>query len=167
MVPHATAVLEAASLLKKGSGSATCPRLRTPPLHLGGLQCYHMPRGSRPPVAIQEGSGAATRPSAPDPASSLWRDPALTRVLQLQTVPTSVVGSSADMCPKGLHGPWAVEESLAAIVCSEAHVFPRRACSLLRLLLDVWADDIIMTYKPCGQALQHRATMHRRADNRS
>jgi hypothetical protein len=104
IVPRATAALELASLLKKGSSATTCPRLWTPPLHLGGLQRCHMPRGSGPPLTIQEGSGAATSPSAPDPASPLRGDLTLTLILQPQTTPTSVVGYGVDTCLMALHG---------------------------------------------------------------
>jgi hypothetical protein len=82
MLPRAITVLEPASLLREGSDNATCPRLWTPPLRLGGLRRCHVPRDFGP-LIIQEGSGAATRPSAPDHASPLRRDPALTRVLRL------------------------------------------------------------------------------------
>jgi hypothetical protein len=59
------------------------------------------------------------------------------------------------MCPMALHGPWAIEvkEGLAAIACSEAHVFLRHAHTLLRRLQDMQADGVIMTYKSCRQAL--------------
>jgi hypothetical protein len=82
-----------------------CPRLQTPPLHLRGLRCYHVPRGSRPRLAIQEGSDAASCPSVPDPASPLRRDLVLTHVLRLRTALASEVGSGADMRPMALCGP--------------------------------------------------------------
>jgi hypothetical protein len=153
---HATTVSEPTSLLREGSDTATCPRLQTPPLHLGGLRHCYVPRGSRPPpLTIQEGSSAAMCSSAPDPTSLLRRDPALTHVLWLRTTPTSVVGSSADTCPMALHGPWAVEieEDIAATSCSEARVFPRHTRALSRHLQDVWVDNIIMTCKHCGKVL--------------
>jgi hypothetical protein len=102
------------------------------------------------------------RPSAPDPASLLRRDPALTHIPWLWITPTSVVGSSADMCPMDLSGPWAIEieEILAATICNEAHVFLRHAHVLPRRLQVMWADDVIKTYKSCRQALQHDATVH-------
>jgi hypothetical protein len=51
-------------------------------------------------------------------------------VLQLQTAPTSVVGSGADTCPMALHGPWAIEEGLATMTSSDARVFPRHVRAL-------------------------------------
>jgi hypothetical protein len=47
-LPCATTAPKLTSLLREGPGVATCPRLQTPPLCLGGLQCHHMPRGSGP-----------------------------------------------------------------------------------------------------------------------
>jgi hypothetical protein len=164
MLPRAITVLEPASLLREGSDNATCPRLRTPPLRLGGLQRCHVPRGFGPPhhsggircchaslstgpcLAAEEGSGTDTRPSALDHT-------------------TSVVGSDADTCPMALHRPWAVEGGLAATACSDARVFLRHAHALPMHLQDVWADDVIMTCKSCGQALQHHAIVHHYADN--
>jgi hypothetical protein len=120
-------------------------------------------------LAIQEGSNAATRPLALNPTSLPWRGPVLTCVLWLQTAPTSVVGSSAGMCPMALHGPWVVEikEVLATTACSEAHVFPRHSHALPRRLQDVRVDGVIVTYKPCRQALQHCAIVHRHAADHS
>jgi hypothetical protein len=79
------------------------------------------------------------------------------------------MGSGADMCPMALHGPWAVEvkEGLAITACSEPRVFARHARMLLRCLQDMRADDDIMTYKPCGQALQQGATVHHHTADRS
>jgi hypothetical protein len=165
-LPRAIAILEPASLLREGFDNATCPRLQTPPLRPGGLRCCHVPRSSGP-LAIQEGTGAATRPSAPDHASPLRRDPALTCVLRLRTASTSVVGSAADTYPMAIYGPRAVEEGLAATACIEARVFLRHARVLPRHLQDVWEDDVIMTCKPCRLALQHHAIVHHRADNLS
>jgi hypothetical protein len=82
-LPHTTIALEPASLLREGFSVATCPRLRTPPLCLGGLQCCHVPRGSELYLAIQEGAGTATRVSTSVPASPLRRGPVPKRVLQL------------------------------------------------------------------------------------
>jgi hypothetical protein len=162
-------VLEPASLLREGSGTATGPRLQTPPLHLGGLQRCHMPRGSRLRCTIWEGSDAARHPSAPDLTSSLKRGPALARVLRLQIAPTSDVGSGADTCPVALHRLWAVEtkEGIAAMACNKAHVFSRHAHALPRCLQYVQADGVIMTCKPCGQTLQHHDTVHHRVADHS
>jgi hypothetical protein len=76
-----------------------------------------------------------------------------------------------------LHRPWAVEmeEDIATLVRSEAHVFPRHAHALPRHLQDVWADGVIMTCKtmqtgatpPCYSApLRHVAdrSLARRAE---
>jgi hypothetical protein len=92
---------------------------------------------------------------------------ALTCALRLRTAPSSVMGSDADMCPMTLHGSWVVEEGLAATTCNEARVFLRHAHTLPRRLVDMWTAGVIMTCKPCEQASQHDATVHRRADNRS
>jgi hypothetical protein len=96
-LPRATAAPEPASLLREGSDAATCPRLRTPPLRLGGLRCCHVPRGSGPRLTIQEESDTAMRPSAPDSALPPKRAPALTRVLRLRTAPASEMSSGADI----------------------------------------------------------------------
>jgi hypothetical protein len=48
-LPHGTAVLKPASLLREGSDAIMSPRIRTPPLYLGGFRRCHMPRGSGPP----------------------------------------------------------------------------------------------------------------------
>jgi hypothetical protein len=92
---------------------------------------------------------------------------ALTCALRLRTAPSSVMGSDADMCSMTLHGSWVVEEGLTAMACSDAHVFPRHAYVLPRRLVDVWTAGVIMTCKPCEQASQHDATVHRHTDNRS
>jgi hypothetical protein len=75
---------------------------------------------------IQEGSGVATRPSAPNLTSSLRTGLALTRVLRLRTAPASEVGSGADTCDMALHMSWDVEikEDLAAMTS----VFSRLTC---------------------------------------
>jgi hypothetical protein len=49
-------------------------------------RCYAS-RSSGPCLHAREGSGAATRPATPDPASSLGRAPVLPRVLWLRTLP--------------------------------------------------------------------------------
>jgi hypothetical protein len=166
---RATAAPEPASLLREGSGAATCLRVRTPPFRLGELRCCHVPRGSGPHLTIQQVSDAGRRTSAPDLTSLLRRAPALTHILQLRTAPASVVGSGADTYPMALRGPWAVEikEDIAASACNKAHVFPRHTHVLPRRMQDVQVDDVIMTYKTCGHALQHRATVLRRVVHRS
>jgi RNase P subunit RPR2 len=60
-----------------------------------------------------------------------------------------------------LHGPWAVEikKGLAAMTCSKARMFSRHARMLPKHLQDMRADVVIMTCKPCGQALQYHATV--------
>jgi hypothetical protein len=162
-LPRATAAQEPSSLLREGSGAAKCPRLQTPPLRLGGFRRCHMPKGSGPRLTIQEGSGAAMRPSALSPASPLRRGPTLTCVHRLQTAPASEVGSGADTCPMALHRSWAVEikEDLDATVCSEAHVFSRHTCALPSRLQDVRVDSVIMIYKSCRHMLHHYAIVHR------
>jgi hypothetical protein len=144
-LPRATLASESASLFMEGSDAATCTRLRTPPLCLGGLRHCHVPRGSGPHLTVQEGSDAATRPSAPDPTLPLRRGPALTHVLRFRTAPASEMGSGVDTYPMALHRPWAVEikEGLAAMVCSEAHVFPRHVRALPKRLQDMLADDVL------------------------
>jgi hypothetical protein len=66
------------------------------------------------------------------------------------------VGSDADTCPMALCRPWAVEikKGLAAMAYSKAHVFLGHAHALPRSLQDMRADDIIMTCKLYGHALQ-------------
>jgi hypothetical protein len=63
------------------------PRIYTPPLRLGGLWRCHASWGSSSCLAIQEGSGAATCPSAPDHASPPRRALMQTSVHQLWTAP--------------------------------------------------------------------------------
>jgi hypothetical protein len=161
VLSYVTAAPEPASLLREGSGAAMCPRLWTPPDSLGGLQRYHVPKGSGPHLTILKGYGTATRPSTPDPALPLKRGPMLTRVLQLWTAPASKVGFGADTCPMALQRSW------AATASSEAHVFLRHTRALPRRMQDMRADDVIMNYKPYGQALQHCTTVHHRTANRS
>jgi hypothetical protein len=135
-LPRAAVASELTSLLREGPSAATCPWLRTRPLHLGGLWRCHMPRGSGPHLSIQEGSGAATRPLASDPTSPLWRGPALTCALRLQTAPASEVGSGGNTRPMALREPWAIEikEGLTVTACSEARMFPTHAYVLPRHL---------------------------------
>jgi hypothetical protein len=84
MLPRVIVVLELTSLFRKGFGAVMYLRLQTPPLCLGGLQRYHMSRGSGPPrhpggvqhchaslntgpcLTAKEGSDTDTRHSAPD-----------------------------------------------------------------------------------------------------
>jgi hypothetical protein len=125
---------------REGSGAATCPttsdpvsllrgastlpcvsRLRIPPSCLGGLWRYHMSCGSESCLPTQEGSGAATCPTAPDPASLLMRALVLPHIPWLQILPPyskglrrchmsrgsgsclpAQVGSGAAMCPMAL-----------------------------------------------------------------
>jgi hypothetical protein len=135
-LPPATTAPEPASLLMEGSDVSTCPMLWTPPFHLGGLRHCHVPRGFGLRLTIQEGSGAAMRPLAPNPPSPLRRAPALTRVLRLQTAPASEVGSGADTCHMALYESWAIEikEGIGATACSKARVCSRHARMLLRRL---------------------------------
>jgi hypothetical protein len=58
--------------------------LRTLPPCRGGLQCYHVPHGSGPRLPTQEGYGAATCHTAPDPASLLGKAPVLPCATQLR-----------------------------------------------------------------------------------
>jgi hypothetical protein len=82
-LPCATTTTEPTTLLREGSDATTCPRLWIPPLHLGWLQRCHVPRGSAPHLAIQEGSGAAMHPSALGLATPLRRGLTLTCVHRL------------------------------------------------------------------------------------
>jgi hypothetical protein len=90
-------------------------------------------------------------------------------VLRLRTAPASEVVSGADTCPMALNRPWAIEikEGLPATACCEARTFPRHARALPRRLQDLRADGVTMTCKPCRQALQHHATMHRHVADHS
>jgi hypothetical protein len=106
-------------------------------MHPRAATCLVAPK---PASLLREGFDNATCPKALDPASSPRRAPTLTRSLSFRPCPTSEVGSSADMCPMALHGPWVIEikRDLAATACSKAHVFPRHAHTLLRHLQDVF-----------------------------
>jgi hypothetical protein len=81
------AVLDPVSLLRRASTLSCVSRLRILPPCLGGLWCYHMSCGFESCLPTQEGSGAATRPAALDPASLLGRAPTLPRVPQLWILP--------------------------------------------------------------------------------
>jgi hypothetical protein len=91
-------VLDPASLRGSGSGAAMCPmsldlaslvgrapalphvpQLQSLPPCLGGLRICHMSHGDKPRLPTREGSGAATCPTALDPAFLLWRAPVLPR----------------------------------------------------------------------------------------
>jgi hypothetical protein len=65
-LPRATLASESASLFMEGSDAATCTRLRTPPLRLGGVRRCHASLSTGPYLAAKEGSGTDTRPSVPD-----------------------------------------------------------------------------------------------------
>jgi hypothetical protein len=79
------------------------------------------------------------------------------------------VGSGADTCLMALHMALIVEikEGLAATTCSKTHLFLRHVRALPRRLQDMRADDVIMTYKPCGYVLQCHATVHHRVADHS
>jgi hypothetical protein len=77
-----------------------------------------------------------------------------------------MVDSGVDTCLMALHSLWVIEDGLAVTACSEARVFPRDAHVLLRRLQDMWTDNVIMTGKSCGYALQFTTvliTAHRRS----
>jgi hypothetical protein len=78
-------------------------------------------------------------------------------------------GSDVVMCPAIFRGSRAlsIKKGVVVTACSKAHVFPRHDRTLPRRLQNVWTYGVIMTYKLCRQALQHRATMHHRAADRS
>jgi hypothetical protein len=78
---------ELASLLGRAPTLPCVPRLGTLPPCSGGLRCCHVSHGSGPCLPAREGSGAATCPMTPDPASLLGRAPALPRVLRHRTPP--------------------------------------------------------------------------------
>jgi hypothetical protein len=124
--------------LKQGRRTATCPtspdlafllgrdpalpcvpRLRIMPPCSGGLGRCHVPRGFGSCLSAREGSGVATCPAAPDPASLLGRALALPHVPRLWILPPcsrglqrchvshgtgprlpAWEGSSAVMCPR-------------------------------------------------------------------
>jgi hypothetical protein len=67
-------------------------QLRAPPPCSGGLRRCYVSLGSRPCLPAREGSGAATCPLAPDPASLLGRALKLPRIPQLQTLPPYLGG---------------------------------------------------------------------------
>jgi hypothetical protein len=73
------------------------------------------------------------------------------------------------MCPAIFKGSRAlsIKKSVVVTACNKAHVFPRHDRTLPRRLQNVRTYGVIMTYKLCRQALQHRATMHHRAADRS
>jgi hypothetical protein len=147
-------------------------RLRTLPPYSGGLWCCHMSRGSGPRLPTREGSGAATCPMTSDPTSLLGRAPVLPRAHGFRPcLPTRGRGGGSDvvMCPAIFKGSRAlsIKKSVVVTACNKAHVFPRHDRTLPRRLQNVRTYGVIMTYKLCRQALQHRATMHHRAADRS
>jgi hypothetical protein len=129
--------------------------LWTPPPYKGGLRRCRMPHDSGPRYATRKGSGAATRPAAPDPATLqgrasalphvLWigpaslqeRAPTLPCVLWLQTPPSHGRGL---WCHHVSGGPLRaighrnkerhtrMFPRLAHVVPRHARVVPRRAC---------------------------------------
>jgi RNase P subunit RPR2 len=120
-------------------------RLWTPPPCSGGLRCFpHVTRlwvlspysGGLQRYHVSHGSG----PYLPAPG-----------------------GSDAVTCPVTLMRSHAlrINKDLAVTTCNKTHVFLRHACTLLRHLQDARADDIIITCKPCGHALQYHATVQR------
>jgi hypothetical protein len=126
-------------------------RLRTLHRYLGGVRRCHTSFNTGPCLAVKEGSDADTRPSALDR--------------------THLEGGlrCCHVSHGSLHRPWAVEinEDITATICSKAHVFSRHARALPRCLQDVRAIGVIITYKPCGQTLQHHATVLPRATDPS
>jgi hypothetical protein len=53
----------------KALASPRVPRHQTPPHVMGGLWRHHVSHGARPCLSAREGSGIATCPTMPDPAS--------------------------------------------------------------------------------------------------
>jgi hypothetical protein len=97
----------------KGSGAVTCPMPPDPafllgraptlprvprhqilPPYSGRLRRCHVSHGSGSCLFARDGSGAATYPAAPDPASLLERAPALPHVPQHKTSPPCSGGAS-------------------------------------------------------------------------
>jgi hypothetical protein len=173
-----------ASLPRRALALPHVPWLWTLPPCSRGLRCCHMSHGSGPRLPAWEGSGAATYRMALDPASLLERALVLPCAPRLRTWPPysgglrcchvphssgprlpARGGSGAVTCTVTLTGQCALimKKGLAATTCSKAHMFPRHAPALPRGLQDVRANDVIMTCKPCGQTLQDRATVQRRA----
>jgi hypothetical protein len=72
-----------------------------------GLQCCHVFRGSRSCLPFREGSGAATCPVAPDPASLFRRAPALPRVPRHRPPPPCSGGLRC--CHVSCGSLWAVD----------------------------------------------------------
>jgi hypothetical protein len=72
-----------------------------------GLQCCQVFRDSRSCLPAQEGSGAATCPVAPDPASLLRRAPTLPRVLRHRPPPPCSGGLRC--CHVSYGSLWAVD----------------------------------------------------------
>jgi hypothetical protein len=172
-----------ASLLRRALALPRAPRLRTPHPCSGGLQFSHMSHGSGPRLPAQEGSGATTCRTALDPASLLGRAPVFPHVTRLWVLSPysgglrryhvshgsgpylpAPGGSDAVTCPATLMRSHAlkINKGLAVTACNKTRVFLRHACTLLRHLQDARADNIIMTCKPCGHALQYHATVQRR-----
>jgi hypothetical protein len=77
--------LDLASILGRPPTLPRAPWLRTLLPYSGGLRRCPVPRGSGPCFPTREGSGAATCPAAPDPASLLGSAPILPRALRLST----------------------------------------------------------------------------------
>jgi hypothetical protein len=105
------------SLCERASGPPRVSWPQTPPLCAGGLQSRHASHGSGPCLPMREGSGAATRSVAPNPASLLgglqshhvshgigprfpaWRASEPPRVPQHRTPPPCSEGSGAATRP--------------------------------------------------------------------
>jgi hypothetical protein len=147
-----------------------------------------MSHGSGPCLPVREGSGTATCHTAPDLASLLEKALMLSRVTRLWTPPPCSGGLQFCHMPHGSGPCLPAQEGSGAITCL-ATLRGLHALTIKKGLADLpmqqdsrvsktrlhvteaptrrGADGVIMTYKPCGQALQHRAIVHHRAADRS
>jgi hypothetical protein len=132
-------------------------RLQTMPSCSGGVRCCHVPHSSGLCLPAGGGGGGS------DSATWLRTLPPCLGGLRCYHVPHGSEpylparegGSNIVTYPTTLRGLQVlrIKKELAAMACSKAHMFPRHARALSRSLQDMRADGIIMTCKPCGQAL--------------
>jgi hypothetical protein len=109
-----------ASLLKRVLVLPHIPRLWILPPCSGGLRRCHASRGSGSCLPTQEGSGAATRPTAPDPASLLRRALVLPHIPWLRILPLYSKGLRCYHMSRGSGSCLPARVGSGAAMCSMA-----------------------------------------------
>jgi hypothetical protein len=154
------------------------PRLQILPPCSGGFRCCHVSRGSESCLPAHKGSGVATCPTAPDPASLLERASVLPHVPRLWILPPYLggfrrchvshsteprlparEGSDAATCPAAPCGPRAssIKKSLAVLPVqlgthvpnARVQVFKPPDIRTIMDLQDVRPDNTVNACKAC------------------